>query len=97
LVPELVAPGNNGNNGNTRRSLGFARVRQPDRKSLQTGRVRTGANGREPSPALAMQKVEGSSPFIRSQSPCVPDGLLAGAALLERIQVAAEAAIEGER
>jgi hypothetical protein len=31
---------------------------------------RTGANGREPLPKLAMQKVVGSSPIIRFKSPC---------------------------
>ena len=61
----------------------FARVRlrslacaeSPANRSFE----RTGANGRERSLALAMQKVEGSSPFIRFKSLqishfCRPDG-----------------------
>jgi hypothetical protein len=43
-------------------SLAFARpIGNPENKRLE----RTDANGSERSLALAMQKVEGSSPFIR--------------------------------
>jgi hypothetical protein len=57
-----------GKNGKVRRSLGFGCVRSSDRKSPQNSEFeRTGANGRERSLAFAMQKVEGSSPFIRSR------------------------------
>ena len=47
-------------------SVLFARLRRSSANSLFE---RTGANGRERSLAFAMQKVEGSSPFIRSQNP----------------------------
>jgi hypothetical protein len=46
-------------------SVTFARLHgSPANKRFE----RTGANGRERSLALAMQKVEGSSPFIRSST-----------------------------
>ena len=53
-------------------SRGFARSdKDPANKRVE----RTGANGREWSLALAMQKVEGSSPFIRSQRACKLPGV----------------------
>jgi hypothetical protein len=47
-------------------SLAFGRF--AERPAIQAFE-RTGANGREPLLAFAMQKVEGSSPFIRSEIP----------------------------
>jgi hypothetical protein len=51
-------------------SRGFARSdKDPANKRVE----RTGANGRERSLALAMQKVVGSSPIIRSEIPLQMD------------------------
>jgi hypothetical protein len=54
-------------------ALAFARsAEDPTNKRFE----RTGANGRERAPALAMQKVVGSSPIIRSRSPPETAGFL---------------------
>ena len=52
-------------------SVAFARF---DGKPRNSRFERTGANGRERSLALAMHKVEGSSPFIRSERACKSAG-----------------------
>jgi hypothetical protein len=56
----------------------FVRVRLRSLAPIETAAngqfERTGVNGRERSLALAMQKVEGSSPFIRSLEPAGTGG-----------------------
>ena len=64
-----------GNNGNTVRSFAFRAVRSVYDKPLQTESFqRTRTNGLERLRTFAMQKVEGSSPFIRSSESPAPAG-----------------------
>jgi hypothetical protein len=54
-----------GKDGKVRRSLGFARVRSRKGNRCKQAVLANGRDGRERLRAFAMQKVEGSSPFIR--------------------------------
>ncbi len=66
----------NGKNGKVRRSLAFGRVRLVYKNSWKSMLRANRSERARTSLALAMQKVEGSSPFIRSESSCKSPGFV---------------------